>query len=308
MITSDDLAFFGVVSASASLADAARKLNVTPPAITQRLKALEERIGVRLVDRTSRGLNLTDEGELLASEGASIVDLIERLGDRLGGRTSQVRGKLRIAAPHGFGRQFVAPVAQEFARQHPEATVSLELSDHPNVLTSDGWDLVVHIGALASTNRLMTTLASNRRILCAAPDYLDAHPPISQPEDLQRHRCLVVQENNEDVTLWRFSHARHGVRTIRVKPSMATNDGTIMRSWAKAGLGIIVRSEWDVADDIASGALVPILPEWETPGADVVALLSPRHGRTRRASVFLEMMKRSLDPLPWRPASAARPG
>jgi len=212
---------------------------------------------------------------------------------------------LRVAAPHGFGREYVAPVASEFAQRHAEAMVALELSDHPNLLSADGWDIVIHIGSLGSTNRLMTTLAPNRRLLCAAPAYLASQPAITSPEDLQGHRCLVVRENNEDVTLWRFSHPRGGTKTVRVKPAMATNDGTIMRAWALAGLGIMVRSEWDVAKDIASGALVRVLGGWECPGADVVALLGARHGRTRRASVFLEMMRHSLSPAPWRRSNTA---
>lgn len=300
MLSSDDLIFFNVISTSESLADASRKLNVTPPAITQRLRALEERVGVRLIDRTSRGLSLTDEGELVAAEGVAIVDAIEQLAERLGRRTTRVRGRLRIAAPYGFGREYVAPVVQEFARQHPEATVALELSDHPNILSSDSWDVVIHIGAVNAVGRLVTTLARNRRIVCAAPSYLGNNPAIADPEDLLAHHCLALRENNEDVTLWRFSHPERGVATVRIKPAMSTNDGTIMRNWALAGLGVIVRSEWDIADDLAAGRLVRILPDWECPAADVVALLSARHGRSRRTTVFLEMMRDSLHPSPWR--------
>ncbi len=300
MLTSDDLIFFGVVSRSASLADAARTLNVTPPAVTQRLKALEQRIGVRLMDRTSRGLALTDEGELLIAEGAVIVDAIEGLTETLDRRTTRVRGRLRIAAPYGFGREHVAPVAAKFARQHPEATVALELSDHPNVLTSDSWDVVIHIGALNAAERLVTTLAPNGRVACASPAYLAEHPPLKHPDDLLRHRCLALRENDEDVTLWRFSHSTEGARTVRIKPAMSTNDGMILRAWALSGLGVIVRSEWDVAQDLTAGRLVRILPEWVCPAADVVALLSARHGRSRRSTVFLEMMRESLNPLPWR--------
>jgi DNA-binding transcriptional LysR family regulator len=299
MISSDDLIFFSVISGSASLADAARKLNVTPPAITQRLKALEQRVGVRLMDRTSRGHSLTDEGELLAAEGAAIIEAMEELAESLSRRTTRVRGKLRIAAPYGFGREYVAPVVAKFARLHLEATVTLELSDHPNVLSSDSWDVVIHIGALNSAGRLVTTLAPNGRIVCASPAYLDEHPAIEKPEDLRVHRCLALRENNEDVTLWRFSHSKHGATTVRIKPAMSTNDGTILRAWAMSGLGIIVRSEWDVADDLAAGRLVRILPKWVCPAADVVALLNARHGRSRRATVFLEMMRDALHPLPW---------
>lgn len=300
MLTSDDLVFFGVLSGSPSLADAARKLNVTPPAVTQRLKALEQRVGVRLMDRTTRGLALTDEGELLVAEGAAIIEAIEGLAESLGRRTTRVRGRLRIAAPYGFGREHVAPVVADFARRHPEATVALELSDHPTVLTSDSWDVVIHIGALNSAERLVTTLAPNARVACASPAYLEGHPAIEKPEDLRHHRCLALRENDEDVTLWRFSHAAQGATTVRIKPAMSTNDGSILRAWGLSGLGVIVRSEWDVAGDLAAGRLVRILPDWACPAADVVALLNARHGRSRRATVFLEMMREALTPLPWR--------
>lgn len=306
MLSSDDLLFFGVISSSASLAEASRKLNVTPPAITQRLRALEERVGVRLIDRTARGLNLTDEGELVAAEGAEIVDAIEQLAERLGRRATGVKGRLRIVAPFGFGREYVAPVVQDFARLHPEATVALELSDHPNILSSDGWDVVIHIGAINAVGRLITTLAPNRRFICAAPSYLGSHPAITHPDDLLAHRCLALRENEEDVTLWRFHHPEQGVTTVRVKPAMSTNDGTTMRDWALAGLGVIVRSEWDLADDLAAGRLVRILPDWECPAADVMAFLHARHGRSRRATVFLEMIRQSLQPPPWRMASPRR--
>jgi DNA-binding transcriptional LysR family regulator len=300
MLSSDDLLFFGAIASSRSLADAARKLNVSAPAVTQRLRALEERAGVRLIDRTSRGLHLTDEGELVAAEGAAIIGAIEELDERLGRRTTVVRGKLRIAAPYGFGREHVAPVVSEFARLHPEASVVLELSDRPASLSSDSWDVVIHIGALHSAGRLVTTLAPNHRIVCASPSYLQAHPPIEQPDDLQAHRCLALRENEEDVTLWRFTRPKHDTVTVRIKPVMSTNDGAIMRHWALAGHGVIMRSEWDLAENLAAGRLVRILPDWRCPEADVVALLGARHGRSRRTTVFLEMMRGRLHPVPWR--------
>lgn len=300
MLSSEDLIFFGTITASASLADAARKLNVSAPAVTQRLKALEDRAGVRLIDRSLRGLNLTDEGELVAAEGAAIIAAIEQLDERLGRRSSAVRGKLRIAAPYGFGREYVGPVVSDFIRIHTEASVVLELSDHPATLSSDSWDIVIHIGALNSVGRLVTTLAPNRRIACASPSYLQNHPPINAPEDLQGHHCLSLRENDEDVTLWRFTHMKRGSTTVRIKPAMSTNDGAIMRIWALAGAGVIMRSEWDLADDLAAGRLVPILPGWQCPDADVVALFNGRHGRSRRATVFLDMMRNRLNPVPWR--------
>lgn len=299
MISTDDLVFFATIAGSHSLAEAARRLNVTPPAVTQRLRALETRVGVNLVDRTSRGLTLTDEGELLASEGIAIIEAVDDLAERLARRTTQVRGHLRIAAPHGFGRRHVAPIVQDFARRHASATVTLELSDSPIRQMSESWDIVVHIGALPESDRLVTTLATNRRILCAAPDYLANSPSIDKPEDLLLHRCLALRENNEDVTLWRFTHPSHGAATVRIKPTMSTNDGEVIRDWALSGAGIIVRSEWDVASDLAAGRLHQILPQWSPPSADVVALVHARRGRSSRANMFLQSLRAALSSPPW---------
>lgn len=300
MLSTDDLTFFHVIAGAPSLAEAARKLNVTPPAVTQRLRALEARVGVKLIDRTSRGLSLTDEGELIASEGAAIIGAIDDLSERLASRTSQVRGHLRVAAPYGFGRRHVATVAQEFAQKHPAASVTLELSDSPIRQMTESWDIVVHIGALPESDRLVTTLAPNRRILCAAPEYLERSAPIQKPDDLASHRCLALRENNEDVTLWRFAHPKHGKVTVRIRPNMSSNHGEIVRDWALAGLGIIVRSEWDVAEDLAAGRLQAILPRWSPPPADVVALLHARHGRSGRTNAFLQALRESLASPPWR--------
>lgn len=300
MISTDDLTFFHMIASSPSLAEAARRLNVTPPAVTQRLRALEAKVGVKLIDRTSRGLSLTDEGELVASEGATIIGAIDDLSERLASRTSQVRGHLRVAAPYGFGRRHVAPIVQQFAVDHPAASATLELSDSPIRQMSESWDIIVHIGALPESDRLVTTLAPNRRILCAAPAYLASAGPLENPMDLAAHRCLALRENNEDVTLWRFSHARHGKMTVRIKPSLSSNDGEIIRDWALAGLGVIVRSEWDVAEDLAAGRLTEVLPHWSLSAADVVALLHARQGRSGRTNAFLQSLRDRLSPAPWR--------
>lgn len=307
MISSDDLAFFNVLAKSATLAECARKLDVTPPAVTQRLRALEERIGIRLIDRSSRGITLTDEGALVASHGTIVADAMEALSEALSDRKKAVTGHLRVAAPHGFGRIHVAPVLDAFARAHPGVTVTLELSDFPGARVVDTCDVVVHIGPSAHLNEIVTTLAPNRRILCASPDYLAGAPPIHTPSDLLRHRCLVVRENDEDVTLWRFTHPSRAPETVRIHPTLCSNDGAVVREWAIAGQGVAIRSEWNVAGDLAARRLKRVLPAWEVPPADVVAMLGTRFGRSARTTAFLAMLRRSLSPPPWRRKAGRSP-
>ncbi|MGM9490337.1 LysR family transcriptional regulator [Ideonella sp. YS5] len=300
MISSEDLRFFDVLTKSASLAEAARKLDVTPPAVTQRLRALEARIGIRLIDRSGRKMSLTDEGALVASHGTIVAEAMEALSEALADRKKAISGHLRVAAPHGFGRLHVAPVVDAFAQAHPGVTVTLDLSDHPGAKLVESSDVTIHIGPPGPLNQIVTTLAPNRRILCASPGYLADAAPLQSPSDLMRHRCLVVRENDEDVTLWRFLHASRGPETVRIRPTMCSNDGVVVRDWALAGQGVAIRSEWNVAADLAAGRLKRVLPSWEVPAADVVAMLGTRFGRSARTTAFLALLRQSLSPAPWR--------
>jgi DNA-binding transcriptional LysR family regulator len=304
MISSEDLRFFNVLAQSASLAEAARKMDVTPPAVTQRLQALEARIGIRLIDRSGRRMVLTDEGDLVASHGTIVADAMEALTEALANRKKAVSGHLRVAAPHGFGRLHVAPVVNAFAKAHPGVTVTLDLADHPGAHLVESSDVIVHIGPPGAQNQIVTTLAPNRRILCASPAYLASASPIQSPSDLLRHRCLVVRENDEDVTLWRFVHASREPQTVRIRPTMCSNDGAMVCDWAVAGQGVAMRSEWNVAADLAAGRLKRVLASWEVPAADVVAMLGTRFGRSARATAFLTMLRQSLAPPPWRRRTA----
>ncbi|HTT09256.1 MAG TPA: LysR family transcriptional regulator [Burkholderiaceae bacterium] len=304
MISSEDLSFFDVLARSASLAEAARKLDVTPPAITQRLRALEARIGIRLIDRSGRRMSLTDEGALVASHGKIVAEAMEALSEALADRKKAVTGHLRVTAPHGFGRLHVAPVVDAFAKTHPGVTVTLDLSDHPGAGLVESSDVIIHIGPPGPLNQIVTTLAPNRRILCASPEYLASAPSIQSPSDLMRHRCLVVRENDEDVTLWHFLRPSREPEAVRIRPTMCSNDGAVVREWAIAGQGVALRSEWHVAADLAAGRLKRVLPSWEVPAADVVAFLGSRFGRSARTTAFLAMLRRSLAPPPWRRRAA----
>jgi DNA-binding transcriptional LysR family regulator len=225
---------------------------------------------------------------------------METLSEALADRKHAVSGHLRIAAPHGFGRLHVAPVLDAFAKVHPGVTVTLELSDHPGARLVESNDVVIHIGPPGPMNQVVTTLAPNRRFLCASPDYLADAPPVRSPADLVSHRCLVVRENDEDVTLWRFLHPSREPTTVRIQPTMCSNDGAVVREWALAGRGIAMRSEWHIAADLAAGRLKRVLSGWEAPPADVVAMLGTRFGRSARTTAFLAMLRQSLAPPPWR--------
>jgi DNA-binding transcriptional LysR family regulator len=302
MINSHDLQFFSVLSEAASLAAASRALGVSPSAVTQRLRALESRLGVRLVDRSSRGLQLTAEGHMLAGQGSAVLAQIDALTETLGRHRDAVTGHLRVAAPFGFGRRHIARVMENLRIAHPEVELTLSLFDDPAHLHSESWDVLIHVGPLTDSTMTMVRLAPNRRVLCAAPSYIERHAMPKRPEELRAHVCAVIRENRDDVTLWSFRHDDEADITVRIHPAMSSNDGEVIKQWVLAGLGVTVRSEWDVADELQTGRLLELLPGWRLPDVDVVALLGSRSGRVARTARFLELVKAELQPPPWRSA------
>ncbi|MBL0939102.1 MAG: LysR family transcriptional regulator [Gemmatimonadaceae bacterium] len=299
MLSPTDLEFFAVVAQTPSLAAAARALDVTPSAVTQRLQELERRVGVRLVERRGRRPTLTAEGELLLAEGAQITEALALLHEQLAARRGEVAGPLRVLAPFGFGRRYVGPVAAEFRAIHPQVTIELTLSDRLARVPDASWDVAIHIGDEPSHRLRAEMLAPNARVLCAAPSLIAMHGEPTSPDDVRAMPCLALRENDEDVTLWRLRDASGRVRQVRITPVLASNDGDVVRDWALAGLGVMVRSLWSVADDLRDGRLVSMLPDWQLPAADVVAYAGAKRGRSARTTAFVAYLKERLTPAPW---------
>lgn len=294
MIDLADLRFIQAIRSAASLAAVARALNVTPPAVSQRLSQLEAGLRLKLVDRAA-GLSLTAEGELMALHADAILEQMSELETGLAERRGVVAGPLHIVAPLGFGRLYIAPQIDVFMSRYPEVVPMLTLADDPlGVARSGAWDVIIAIGGWRQMDLIQRKLASNRRFLCAAPQYLKEWGSPKGLEDLKSHRCGVVRENEADVTLWSLTHRRGGKKSVRVHPRFASNDGEVVRSWAIQGHGIIERSEWSVSDDLQSGRLVQVLPDWSLPKADVVALLNPQSQRARRADAFVQLLADSF--------------
>lgn len=300
MIGLDDIRFFQVLVKAGSMAAAARELNVSPPAVTQRLQQMEARYRVRLVDRSARAMRLTGEGELLYEKGAAICNEADELLDQLMARSGVVAGHLRVDAPLGFGRRHLAPLIAEFSSLHPNLKVSLSLYDKLSARDVNATDVVFYIGELHDSSMVRYTIAPNDRLLCAAPKYLRTNGTPAAPEDLANHASLMLRENNENVSVWKF--ARGSVtRNVRVDPVLVSNDGEVIREWAIRGKGIAMRSEWDVADAIRAGKLVHLLPDWKMPAADIVALISQRKGVSARGRAFIDFVQAKFLPTPsWR--------
>lgn len=278
MITFDDLRFMDALSRAGSLSAAARSLNVTPPALSMRLKKLESLLSVGLVVRSSRHVRFTEEGELLVAEAQGLLERINALPGALAGEGRTLTGRLHVVSSFGFGRIHIAPLIAQFAKLHPSVRVTLDLSEKPwtEIKTAD---VVIHIGALRDSSWVAHLLARNARWVCASPDYLRRRGVPSDPRDLLEHACLCVRENDEDVTLW---HYRNGAGTrskgsrqnaIRVSPALTSNDGEVVRNWALAGLGVALRSQWDTAPFVKRGELRRVLANWDFDSADILLSL-----------------------------------
>ncbi|MCL1138574.1 LysR substrate-binding domain-containing protein [Shewanella pneumatophori] len=301
MISTEDLRFISVIASHRTLADAARTLNITPPSVTLRLQHIEKKLSISLIQRPSRVVSLTEEGQLLLDKGLSILQSLDELQELIDQRKSVVSGKLKVLAPLGFGNDYIAPLLAEYKLCHPQLDIELELSDNPNWSNHHKWDIIIYIGALNDSSLKMITLASNQRFICASPAYLARMGYPQTPQQLTKHDCIALRENNEDVTLWQFSHNKQLThQEIRINPSLASNEGRVIKDWALAGLGVIMRSEWDVQPQINSGELVRLLPEYSLPNANIVALLSsPMKERSARISGFVDLLKQQLGQAPW---------
>jgi DNA-binding transcriptional LysR family regulator len=304
----DDPHFFVMLVKEKSMAAAARQLGVTPPAVTQRLQQLEARIGVRLLDRTTRRISLTDEGELYFERAAQLAMDYDEMIETLRSRRSLVRGRLRVHATLGFGRQYIAPALTRFHSMYPELEIALTLSDRRVTLDAEKVDMIIHIGELPDSSHVAIPLAPNNRILCASPAYVRRRGMPETPESLVEHDCVMLRQNEEDVTMWRFTPAQIRMRkkdkqetAVRIRPILSSNDGDVVRQWALAGKGIMLRSEWDAVAYINAGKLVRLLPDWSLPPANIAILVGEHKRMSARVRLFADLLTAQFKPKPpWR--------
>jgi DNA-binding transcriptional LysR family regulator len=268
---------------------AARELGVTPAAVSKRLAQIEARLGVRLVNRSTRRLSLTAEGEVYLENARRILGEIEDLDQLIAGRQDSPRGLLKINAPLGFGRSYIAPAIAEFARKYPEVSLQLQLTDSPADFVQDAVDVAVRFGDLPDTRLIARKIAPNRRLVCASPGYLKAHGVPATPHDLARHQCIVLRQNEAAYGLWRFTKGRRS-ETVKVRGNLSSNDGEVTLTWGLAGLGILQRAEWDLARYLRSGRLVQVLEDYALPQADIYAVFPERHHLSAKVRVFVDFL------------------
>jgi DNA-binding transcriptional LysR family regulator len=288
------MAFFCLLARSSSLSATARELGISTPAASKRLSQLEARLGVQLASRTTRRLGLTEEGQTYLAHARRILADIAAMEQAVAGLHAQSQGLLRINATLGFGRSHIAPLIASFVRRHPQIQVQLQLSASPPPLVDDSFDLCIRFGEPPDARIIARRLAPNRRLLCASPAYLARRGTPASPRELAGHDCIDIRQGDEAHGIWRFTQGRKA-ETIRLRDSLSTNDGEIAVGWALAGLGIVMRAEWDIARYLRSGRLVQVLADHATPPADIHVVYPPRHAATGRVQRFVEHLARHFD-------------
>ena len=292
-IQPSDLGFFSALASAGSLSAAARELGITTPAVSKHLALMESRIGVSLVNRTTRRMSLTPEGELYLQHARRILGEINDMGELLGLSRATPTGLLRVNATLGFGRSHVAPLISRFVRKHPQVEVQLQLSVNPPPLTDDSFDVCIRFGAPPDARVIARHIAPNRRLLCASPAYLAKHGTPRVPNDLTRHNCIGIRQGEEAYGVWRLANGRGKAATteaIRTRGNLATNDGEIAVNWALDGHGILMRAEWDIERHLRSGRLVQVLPQYHTPDAEIYAVYPQRHQLAARVRAFVDFV------------------
>ena len=307
-----DLALVLAIRDQGSLAGAADSLDVVPSVITKRLGALETRLGQRLFDRTTRRLSVTAEGEAVCLHAKTLLEGFAALESELGERQNELVGTIRLAATFGFGRRWLGPALATFQTRHPALQIELLLTEQLPELSAEGYDGAIWLWAVQqprAADWVTRRIARNQRVLAASPDYLARRGVPATAEALASHDCLVARENGEvnqrQFTLWSLRHARDGsTARVRVQGRLASNSGEMVRDWCLAGHGVMLRSLWDIAPQLASGELVRVLPQYAMADADIHWVAPWRPKTPRRVRLLVDHLAEQFRSEPWKPGKA----
>lgn len=290
-----DLEIFARVVSTGSMSMAGRLLGFSPAVISKRIKRLEDRLGTRLLQRTTRQISLTEAGQGFYDRVLAILAGLEEAEAYISGRSARMHGTLKISAPTSFGRMHIAPHLRPFMSAHPDLNIHLVLTDEFTDIVGEGFDLAIRIAELTDSSLVARRLAPVRRILCASPDYVATR---GMPEDidaLREHTCLPAHNNDA----WRLEGPK-GAITLRPEGTLITNSSEVIREAVIAGLGIALRSTWDIGQELQEGKLVQVLPAYE--GSRNVALSAVYPSRQflpAKVRLFIDYLAELYGPTPY---------
>ena len=277
------------IATKGSLSAAARAEGIAPAMIGRRLDALEERLGVKLLQRSTRKIALTNEGVAFLEDCQRILADLEDAETAVSERSARASGHLLVSAPAGFGRQHVAPLVPSFLAEHRDVSITLSLNDRVVDLIGEGIDVAIRIAALSDSNLIGVKLADNKRVVVASPAYLKKHGTPASLDDLAKHNCLAMGSDGSQRG-WTFRQNGKNV-TIKVGGNMECNDGAVLHEWALSGKGLAWRSMWEVGTAIETGQLVTVLDEFAAPGNDIYAVFAQRRHLPLRIRAFVDYLR-----------------
>jgi DNA-binding transcriptional LysR family regulator len=291
---------FVTVATKGSLTATARAEGVAPAVIGRRIDALEERLGVKLLVRTTRRITLTHEGSAFLEDCQRLLTDLASAEASVSAGGVKASGHLRVTAPAGFGRRHVAPLVPRFIAQHPDVSVSLNLSDRVVDIANEGFDCAVRVGDLPDSSLISVRLADNRRQCVATPGYLQRAGVPQHPSDLARHECLTLSSDASQTRGWAFQVAGE-VTHLRPHGRLDCSDGQVLHDWCLQGLGIAWRSTWEVASEIAAGRLQPLLEEYAAPPNGIFAVFTHARHLPLRVRLWIDFLKQTYgSPAYWR--------
>ena len=299
---------FAAVAAKGSLTAAANAEGVAPAVIGRRIDALEERLGVKLMLRTTRRITLTHEGSSFLEDCQRLLSDLANAEANVSAGGVKARGHLRITAPAGFGRRHVAPLVPRFLALHPDVSVSLNLSDRVVDIVNEGYDCSVRVGDMPDSSLVGVRLADNRRLCVAAPSYLARAGTPRHPSDLARHECLALSSEACQTRGWAFKVAG---ATVHLRPGgrLDCSDGQVLHDWCTAGLGLAWRSTWEVEHQVRAGTLVSVLDDFAAAPNGIYAVFPHARHLALRVRLWVDFLKHSYgDPAYWQRTLPAEPG
>jgi DNA-binding transcriptional LysR family regulator len=288
-----ELQLFVEIVKAGNLSAAARSRNASPAAMSRGLSALESRLGVRLVTRTSRSFELTEEGQRFYDRCARIVTDIAEAEAEASSKGATVKGMLRIGAPMELGRRLIAPLITEFRRGFPEVQVHLMLSDSGLDVIDDGLDVALRVGLPADSSVIAKKILTAKRIVCASPVYFKKHGVPARPSDLLQHDCIRLVRGRRVMDTWLFQDQGKRFEVI-VNGTLSTTSGEVVHDWVRAGKGIALKAAWDLQPELAAGTIVQCLSEFWCDEIDLFAICANRQHLSPRIRAFLDFVAKKI--------------
>ena len=298
-MNSEDLDLFVRVAELGSLSAAGRDLRLSPAVVSSRIQRLENRLGLRLLNRTTRQVNVTPDGETFYEHCLKILKTIEVAEDAVSARRNKPSGSLKVSAPTAFARLHVAPHTPAFLERFPDIQFQLIASDRFTSFIDEKVDLAIRIAELKDSSFVVRRLAENRRVLCAAPSYLADAPPLETLENLRQHNCLLLRFPGSQQYEWSLKDQDGKIHSLAVSGNMDSDNGEILTQWCLQGYGVALKSIWEIGPYLKDGRLKAVLPEI-TPVAHTIHTLYP-HARflPPRVRAFIDFMVETIGPTPY---------